>query len=89
MVRVVSYYYNNLFAFKQRLIASKFISQDISFDLVGCPTHGVFDYANFNENFPKVSLGLRTTVDGMKHWGLRSYFTIKVQRTLMRELKLE
>jgi hypothetical protein len=28
-------------------------------------------------------------VGGMKRWGFRSYFIIKVQRTLMRELRLE
>ncbi len=25
----------------------------------------------------------------MKHWGVRSYFTIKIQQTLMRELMLD
>jgi len=32
---------------------------------------------------------LHTTDGGMKRWGFRSYFTIKVQGTLMREQKLD
>jgi len=38
---------------------------------------------------PEQNRQLATTGSGMKRWGLRSYFTIKVRRTLMRELRLE
>lgn len=61
MARTVSNYYNNLIVFKQHTIAIKFLHQNISFDLIGYPSNGVSDYANFNENFPKVSVGLPLT----------------------------